>query len=92
MSLNIEKKALNVGGDIAHFAANADDPYMVNFHGRQKEVDALELIISQYMNDDAIALDIGANIGVTSVSMARLFKYGTVHSFEPSESNYEYLC
>ena len=92
MNQTTDKKSLTAGDDIAYFYANAKDPYMINFHCRQGEINTLELIASQFINDDAIALDIGANIGVTSVSMARLFKSGTVYSFEPSKSNYEFCC
>lgn len=92
MSQIVETKTLNAGGKSAQFTANADDPYMINFHGRQAEINALELVACRFMNDDAIALDIGANIGVTSIAMARLFKSGKILSFEPSKSNYNFLC
>jgi len=41
--------------------------------------------------DPAVILDIGGNIGTTSVYYANLFPEATIHTFEPVEDNYSIL-
>ena len=44
----------------------------------------------QYLNDDSIILDIGANIGTWSIPLA--IKNRKIYSFEPFDSSYYALC
>src|SRR3972149_8145015 len=41
--------------------------------------------------DDAVVLDIGANIGIMSVLLAKKCYNGEVHAFEPIDENYNTL-
>jgi FkbM family methyltransferase len=48
---------------------------------------AIEKICS-ILRPDAIALDIGANVGFWTLPLAKKLRYGVVHAFEPTPSTY----
>ncbi len=47
--------------------------------------------IRPHVRDDAVCLDIGANIGLYTLAMAALAPRGTVFAFEPAPGTYELL-
>lgn len=47
--------------------------------------------IRPYVQDDAVCVDIGANIGLYTLAMAALARRGKVWAFEPAPGSYEYL-
>ncbi|MFV0316217.1 MAG: FkbM family methyltransferase [Microthrixaceae bacterium] len=64
--------------------------FKVRTLGRDRiEGDVLALV--EMMDDDAVVLDIGANIGIMTVHMARKVRRGHVHSFEPVPENFAVL-
>lgn len=44
-----------------------------------------------YVPEDGIVLDIGANIGIMTVLLAKKCNHGTVHAFEPVQVNFKTL-
>lgn len=48
-------------------------------------------LIKDSFKEDAVALDIGSNIGLYSLWMSKFIKKGTIHSFEPDKRNFERL-
>jgi FkbM family methyltransferase len=81
--------------DESTFAISGDpDDYSVigaieRSGGRYEE--ALLTAAGKTMQEDAVVLDIGANIGLFSAYAARRCPRGTVHAFEPGETNLAHL-
>ncbi|GAC1367946.1 MAG: hypothetical protein NVSMB32_13000 [Actinomycetota bacterium] len=48
-------------------------------------------VLRRVLKPDSVAFDIGANIGVFAVVMARLCPRGKVYAFEPALETYQYL-
>lgn len=67
-----------------------DDAY---FHGLDKHTDYNygRFIQACIQNNDSIVLDVGANIGITSIIAASILPRSTVIAFEPGELNYKFL-
>lgn len=69
-------------------AGSEEDPY---FQGLPRESESdLFFITEKYLEKDSIYFDIGANIGITALSMAKYLDKGLVYAFEPSHA-YNYL-
>ena len=58
-------------------------------HRDPNEKDVLQLI--SRMSEESVVLDIGANIGIMTVLIARRVRLGHVHAFEPIEENFRAL-
>lgn len=48
-------------------------------------------VLRRVLRPDAVAFDVGANVGVFAVVMARLVPRGHVYAFEPAKETYDYL-
>lgn len=48
-------------------------------------------VLRRVLRPDSVAFDIGANIGVFAVVMARLTPRGRVYAFEPAKETYDFL-
>lgn len=64
-----------------------EDPYFQHLPHDESD---LFFIAEKYLKKDSIYFDVGANIGVTAVSMAKYLDMGLVYAFEPSHA-YNYL-
>ncbi len=49
------------------------------------------LLLWNIIRPDAVCLDIGANIGVISITLSYIVKEGKIHAFEPAEENFNFL-
>lgn len=49
-------------------------------------------LLPEIINPNFVCLDIGANIGVTTLAFSSLSRDGHVYSFEPSKNNYGFLA
>jgi FkbM family methyltransferase len=58
-------------------------------HRDPNEKDVLQLI--SRMSEESVVLDIGANIGIMTVLIAKRVRLGHVHAFEPIEENFRAL-
>jgi len=69
-----------------------DDYYLSLRHGMELDVvDSVLTGIRPYVADDAVCLDIGANIGLYTMALARLAPNGSVYAFEPAPATFEFL-
>jgi FkbM family methyltransferase len=76
-------------GAPADFIGSADDPYVQRLDENAAALSGLAAFASTHLKRNAYALDVGANIGLSSVTLARLV--GKVRSFEPSPHNAGFL-
>lgn len=101
-SLNIENKntkqpisqsvsqSISIMGTQAIFYGHAGDKYYDNLsaHAAQNSSYIAELL---KLKSDSTVIDVGANIGVTTVAAARCVPHGRVLSLEPSPKAFAYL-
>jgi FkbM family methyltransferase len=78
-----------ISGNKITYEPNTDIGGKLFFYG-QFEENELSLC-KQYIKEDSIVLDIGANIGLHSLSFAELAPSGCVVAFEPSLATFELL-
>ncbi|MBY0074698.1 FkbM family methyltransferase [Priestia aryabhattai] len=86
LNLPFDQKSFTIFGseqDISIFqpvvkANGYYDPFMMNF-------------LKKIINPTSVCLDIGANIGLISLTLSHLANNGLVYSFEPSNTNFFYL-
>ena len=81
---------LKVNGREMSFVGSPTDPYfqrLQTFHENNRELAALLSTSAP----DAITLDIGANIGLTALTIATATPRGRVFAFEPVPQNAEFL-
>jgi FkbM family methyltransferase len=81
---------LKVNGREMSFVGSPIDPYFQRleaFHENNRELAAL----LSSATDDAVTLDIGANIGLTALTIATATPRGHVFAFEPLPQNAEFL-
>lgn len=71
------------------YVINNDIGFMLYFFGKFEENELL--IISKFILNDSIIIDIGANIGIHSMLFSKLAPNGTIYSFEPSRGTFEIL-
>ena len=64
------------------------DPYFDNIAIGDRANDFLIDIMARYLPSEAVILDVGANVGVTSAVFAILRPGATIYSFEPSPETF----
>jgi len=84
----MQHKVVTLEGSEVTFAGRAGDPYFddLGHHDNAMLVDALRLLPS-----DAMILDVGANIGLTTAIMTKRLPNARILSFEPDPEPFGYL-
>lgn len=79
--------------DIYLNGISIDDPYVLNIlsQGQHPEPSFVNFIKSNFKDDSLVIFDIGANIGLTSLLMARLLPSAHIHAFEPGPNIHSLL-
>lgn len=72
-------------------AGSDSDDYYRAFRSGADITDSVLLAIRPFVADDAVCLDVGANIGLYSLALAALAPRGRVYAFEPSPGSFDYL-
>ena len=68
-------------------------PYDDYFLGLADGVeDAFAFLCDKYLPKNGVALDIGANIGITSAILSQVLTRGQVHAFEPAPTVFATLA
>lgn len=76
-------------GNKITYERNTDIGEKLFYYGKFEENELL--LCERYIKEDSIVLDIGANIGLHSLSFAQMAPYGRVIAFEPSLPTFELL-
>lgn len=79
-----EKRFIVAGSD-------SDDYYRALPSGTDV-TDTVLLAIRPFVADDAVCIDVGANIGLYSLALAAVAPQGRIYAFEPSPGTFDYLC
>ena len=78
-----------LGGVPTVMEGAADDPYFAALEGHAAGLDGLAALVRQHVPPTASVVDVGANIGLSTILMARLA--GHVTAYEPSPPNAAFL-
>ncbi len=83
------KQVMLAGRETTLMGLSDDDPYfsVISDHFEQP----FHELLVEHLSPDSVALDVGANIGVTSLIMSQVFTNGRVFAFEPSPTVYRLL-
>ena len=82
-------KTVMLGGVPTVLEGAADDPYFQAVVGQAAALDGLAALIQRQVPRDSTVIDVGANIGLSTILLARMT--GRVIAFEPSPPNVEFL-
>lgn len=83
-------KSVRIGGKMFSIVgAEGSDPYFDSLADGIN--DDFNTFCSQYVRSNHVALDIGANIGITSCILSQHIQQGQIHSFEPGGRVYAAL-
>lgn len=78
-------KTIHLAGVETRFTGNPDDPYFQNLDEHARGLDDLAALVNRKCSRDSTVLDVGANIGLSTLLLARLT--GRVVAYEPSPPN-----
>jgi len=79
-------------GDNIKLTGDKSDTYFTDYCKEGYEFEDLVIsVCNKYIDSNNIVMDIGANIGITSLALSKIAKDGKVYSFEPSPRIYPYL-
>jgi FkbM family methyltransferase len=73
------------------FSGSPDDEYFCQAQMHADGLGALALFVQDHVRRDAVIADVGANIGLSALMLARLVPEGHVHAFEPSPATVAFL-
>lgn len=77
------------GNQVLVQGISLQDPYFIGIKGVYEI--SFQRVIQELLSEDDIAIDVGANIGLTSIILSRHLVRGRVYSFEPSSISFELL-
>lgn len=84
-----EAKTVMLGGVPTILEGSAEDPYFQEIEKQAAALDGLAALISKQIPHDSTAIDVGANIGLSTILLARMMD--RVIAFEPSPPNVAFL-
>ena len=82
-------KTVMLGGVQTVFEGAADDPYFQTLEQQAAHLDGFAAFVARQVPPSATALDVGANIGLSTILLARLAE--RVIAYEPSPPNVGFL-
>jgi len=86
-----EPKTLKLFQRSFSVAGSDTDDYYQSFPSGTDVTDSVLLAIRPFLAEDAICVDVGANIGLYSLAFAWLAPRGHVYAFEPSPGTFDHL-
>lgn len=84
-----DSKTIMLGGVQTVFTGAADDPYFMAVEQHAVGLDSLAALVSRQVPRDATVIDVGANIGLSTIVLARTAAH--VIAYEPSPPNVAFL-
>jgi len=82
-------KLVRLGGVETVLEGRADDPYFQSIEQHAAGLDGLAALVANQVSRDSTVADVGANIGLSTILLARSAR--RVIAFEPSPVNIDYL-
>jgi len=88
-STSPDMKSVTLGGVSTVLEGAEDDPYFQNIEGQAAALAGLAALIARQVPRNSTVIDVGANIGLSTILLARLTE--RVIAFEPSPPNVAFL-
>ena len=85
------RQTIRVGGKSYTVFGAAEDPYFRTLQGEIENFPALLAYSAAALKPDSVVLDVGANIGLTTLIFCSLVPRGHVFAFEASPANAQFL-
>ena len=85
----LQAKSVKLGGVLTVLEGAADDPYFQAIEGQAAALDGLAALIERQVPRSSTVIDVGANIGLSTILLARMTE--RVIAFEPSPPNVAFL-
>jgi FkbM family methyltransferase len=89
--VQLDSKQISIEGRAVLVSGQDGDPYFDGILADLVTDDLVMLFATEYLSADAVVLDVGANIGLTTAFFAEFAPGGVIHSFEPSPEAFPYL-
>src|SRR5271157_545821 len=86
------KKIVSIGGNEFVVHGSDADRYFQNIEAFAIETNPLYNFVQRYVRSGGVILDVGGNIGLTSIAMAAASPESRIIAFEPSPGNAAYFC
>lgn len=85
----MQAKSVKLGGVLTVLEGASDDPYFQAIEGQAAALDGLAALIERQVSRSSTVIDVGANIGLSTILLARMTE--RVIAFEPSPPNVAFL-
>lgn len=85
----MQAKSVKLGGVLTVLEGAPDDPYFQAIEGQAAALDGLAALIERQVPRNSTVIDVGANIGLSTILLARMTE--RVIAFEPSPPNVAFL-
>lgn len=85
----MQAKSVKLGGVLTVLEGAVDDPYFQAIEGQAAALDGLAALIERQIPRSSTVIDVGANIGLSTILLARMTE--RVIAFEPSPPNVAFL-
>jgi FkbM family methyltransferase len=87
----VATKQIALGDRKFRVFGSPDDPYFIRLKDEIEQLTRLRQCALAALAPDGIVVDVGANIGITTILLCSLVPQGHVYAFEPSPTNASYL-
>jgi FkbM family methyltransferase len=84
--MDLSTKSIHIGDRTVSITGSLADPYFLSLEAFAAQLEPLRRFVSE-RNAGGLILDVGANIGLTSLAMSFAAPNGRVIAFEPSPAN-----
>ena len=82
-------KTVQLAGKPTQIGGEPDDPYFQNLEAQAEGLEVLAALADRHVSRDAVVLDVGANIGLSTILLSR--RVSSVIAYEPSPINLRHL-
>jgi FkbM family methyltransferase len=89
--MNFQHKKIEICGQPTKFFGYSWDPFYASLNDEWDGNRSLQTYLSEHVADGATILDVGANIGTTSIMMSRAIKDARIVAIEPTPAGFACL-
>lgn len=86
-----QARAISIAGTRVLIEGDPRDPYFQHVERHADDIHALWSLVSRQVPANSLIVDVGANIGLSTIALSQAVPRGKVIAFEPSPRNLEFL-
>jgi FkbM family methyltransferase len=91
VTMSVSNKVVVIGGKNISIQGSDNDRYFQNIEAFATETNPLYRFVQRYVRSGGVVLDVGGNIGLTSIAMSGASPSSQIVAFEPSPVNAEFF-